>query len=258
MNRRVTRWLSGWLAPVVVMLMSGPRPASAAEIRLLGAGPLRPALTALAEKFQRETGHVVKIETLPGADVTRILASDEPADIFMSNNVATVDLLIKDGKAAESKTLVGRTGIGVMVRRGAPVPAVATAADIKAAVLAADAVAYNTAPSGQFVEKMFEQMGVADKIKDKSVRPPNGASTMERVAGGKGAEIGFGLRNEMTPYLDKGLQFVAMLPDDLQNYTRYEAVVLARSQAADAARAFLRYVTSAAARPEFEKIGVVD
>jgi ABC-type molybdate transport system substrate-binding protein len=122
MNRRVTRLLSGWLAPVVVMLLTGPLPASAAEIRVLGAGPLRPALAALAEKFQRETGHVVKIETLPGAEVTRILASEEPVDIFMSNNVATVDRLIKDGKAAESKTLVGRTGIGVMVRRGAPVP----------------------------------------------------------------------------------------------------------------------------------------
>jgi len=256
MNRRLT---CGWLASVAVMVLIGSaRPASAAEIRMLGAGPLRPALVALAERFQRETGHVVKIETLPGAEVTKILASDEPADIFMSNNLATVDGLLKDGKAAGSKTLVGRTGIGVMVRKGAPVPVVATAADIKAAVLAADAVAYNTAPSGQFVEKIFEQMGVAEKIKDKSVRPPNGASTMERVAGGKGAEIGFGLRNEMTPYLDKGLQFVAMLPDDLQNYTRYEAVVLSRSKSADAARAFLAYVTSAAARPEFEKVGVVD
>jgi molybdate transport system substrate-binding protein len=241
-----------------LVLTGAARPVSAAEIRMLGAGPLRPALVALAEQFQRETGHVVKIETLPGAEVTRILASDEPADIFMGNNLTTVDGLIKDGKAAGPKTLVGRTGIGVMVRKGAPVPVVATTADIKAAVLAADAVAYNTAPSGQFVEKLFEQMGVAEKIKDKSVRPPNGATTMERVAGGKGAEIGFGLRNEMTPYLDKGLQFVAMLPDELQNYTRYEAVVLSRSKASDAARAFLRYITAAAARPEFAKIGVVD
>ena len=242
MNRRLTPSSAcAWLGVVVALTLTGSvRPASAAEIRMLGAGPLRAALVALAEQFQRETGHVVKIETLPGAEVTRILASDEPADIFMSNNLATVDRLITDGKAADSKTLVGRTGIGVMVRSGAPVPIVATAADIKAAVLAADAVAYNTAPSGQYVEKLFEQMGVAEKIKDKSVRPPNGATTMERVAGGKGAEIGFGLRNEMTPYLDKGLQFVAMLPDDLQNYTRYEAVVLSRSKAADAARAFLR------------------
>ena len=156
MNRRVSRSTCASLAIVVAMVLTGAtRPASAAEIRVLGAGPLRPALAALAEKFQRETGHVVKIETLPGAEVTRILTSDEPADIFMSNNLATVDGLIKDGKAAESKTLVGRTGIGVMVRKGAPVPVVATAADIKAAVLAADAVAYNTAPSGQYVEKLF-------------------------------------------------------------------------------------------------------
>src|SRR6188508_1185009 len=99
MNRRVSRSTCASLAFVVAIVVTGAaRPASAAEIRMLGAGPLRPALVALAEQFKRETGHVVKIETLPGADVTRILASDEPADIFMSNNVATVDLLIKDGK----------------------------------------------------------------------------------------------------------------------------------------------------------------
>src|SRR5689334_16504263 len=122
MNRRGTRFTRAWLAPVVAMMLTGAaRPLSAAEIRMLGAGPLRPALVTLAEQFQRETGHVVKIEGLPGAEVTRILASDEPADIFMSNNLATVDRLIKDGKAADSKTLVGRTGIGVMVRTGAPV-----------------------------------------------------------------------------------------------------------------------------------------
>jgi molybdate transport system substrate-binding protein len=257
MTRCVSRSSAcAWLGAVfVIAITANVRPASAAEIRMLGAGPLRPALVALAEQFQRETGHVVKIETLPGAEVTRILASDEPADIYLGGPAA-VDQLVKDGKAADAKTRIGRVGIGIMVRQGAPVPAVATAADVKAAVLAAERVAYNTAPSGMYVQKVFEQMGVSEQIKDKSVRPPNGAQTMERVAGGKGAEIGFGLRNEMSPYLDKGLQFVAMLPDELQNYSYYDAVVLSRAPSADAARAFLRYITSPAARPLFAKIGV--
>jgi molybdate transport system substrate-binding protein len=244
--------------PAVLAVLAGATadPVSAAEIRLLGAGSLRAALVQLAEQFQRETGHVLRIETLPGADVARILASnDEAADIYLGT-AATVDKLVGERQAAGPKTLVGRVGIGVMVRRGAPVPNVATASDVKAAVLAADAVAYNTATSGQYLQKVFDDMGVSGGIKDKSVRPPSGAQTMERVMNGTGAEIGFGLRNEMTPYLDKGLQFVAMLPPELQSYTSYEAVVLARSTSREAASAFLQYLTAPAARLVFAGIGV--
>jgi molybdate transport system substrate-binding protein len=151
---------------------------------------------------------------------------------------------------------VGRTGIGIMVRRGVPHPKVATAADIKQAVLAADAVAYNTAPSGQQLQKVFDQMGISEQIKDKSTRPPNGAQTMQHMVQGQGNEIGFGLSNEMTPYLDKGLEFVAMLPDDLQTYTTYDAAVLARTRASDAASAFIRYITTPAAKQIFAKSGV--
>lgn len=242
--------------PVIVALMLGMnvRSASAAEIRLLGAGPLRAVLAALAEQFQRETGHVVKIDNVPGAEVTKILASDEPADIYLGSATA-IDALVKDGKTSGQKALVGRLGIGIMVRQDAPVPAVSTAAEIKAAVLGASAVAYNTAPSGQYVQKIFEQMGVADQIKDKSVRPPNGVQTMERMVRGTGPEIGFGLRNEMTPFLDKGLHFVAMLPADLQNYNNVEGIVLSRTKSADAAAAFLRFIGGPAARPLFAKAG---
>ena len=84
------------------------------------------------------------------------------------------------------------------------------------ALLAADAVAYNTAPSGQQLQKIFDQMGISDQIKDKATRPPNGAQTMEHMIQGTGNEIGFGLSYEMTPYLTKGLEFVAMLPDDIR------------------------------------------
>jgi ABC-type molybdate transport system substrate-binding protein len=60
----------------------------------------------------------------------------------------------------------------------------------------------------------------------------------------------------MTPYLDKGLEVVAMLPRDLQNYSNLEGVVLSRTKSADAAAAFLRYITSPAARELFAKMGV--
>jgi ABC-type molybdate transport system substrate-binding protein len=53
--------------------------------------------------------------------------------------------------------------------------------DVKQAVLGADAVAYNAAPSGQQVQRVFDQMGISEQIKDKSTRPPNGAQTMQHT-----------------------------------------------------------------------------
>jgi len=237
------------------VLCAGIAPASAAEIRILSTNLFQPGLVELAAQFKRDTGNDVKIEAPRGAELTRILASDEPADIVLGAKAA-VDQAVKDGKVEGAPVSLGRTGIGVMVRRGVPHPKVATAADIKQAVLAADAVAYNTAPSGQQLQKLFDQMGISEQIKDKSTRPPNGAQTMQHMIEGKGNEIGFGLSNEIAPYLDKGLDFVAMLPDDLQTYTSYDAAVLARSASRDVANAFIRFITTPAAKIVFARSGV--
>jgi molybdate transport system substrate-binding protein len=230
-------------------------PASAAEIRVLSTNLFQPGLVELAAQFKQDTGNDVTIEAPRGAELTRILASDEPADIVLGAKTA-VDQAVKEGKVDGTPVQLGRTGIGVMVRRGVPHPKVATAADIKQAVLAADAVAFNTAPSGQQLQKIFDQMGISEQIKGKSTRPSNGAQTMQHMIEGTGNEIGFGLSYEITPYLDKGLDFVAMLPDDLQTYTFYDAAVLARTTSRDAANAFIRYITTPAAKTVFARSGV--
>jgi molybdate transport system substrate-binding protein len=240
---------------LVGLLTAAPHAAPPGALRVLSNNTVQPALVQLAAAFTRETGHEVTAEVLGGADLTRLLGSEEPADILIGT-AATVDQAVRDGKASGAPTLIGRVGIGVMIRRGAAVPKVATAAEVRESVLAADAVAYNTAGSGQYMQKLFDQMGIAEQITGKTTRPPNGPSTMEHVIAGTGNEIGFGLRSEMTPYLGKGLRFVAMLPDDLQNYTNYDAVVLARSKSADVANAFLRYITTPAAKALFLGAGL--
>lgn len=243
------------LALVACLFAVAIRPASAAEIKVITTNLFQPGLVELAGQFKQATGHDVKVEAPRGPELARILASDEPADILLGTTVA-VDRAVADGKVAGTKVLVGRTGIAIMVRRGVSRPTVATAADVKQAVLAADALAYNTAPSGQQVQKVFDQMGISEQIKDKSTRPPNGAQTMQHMIEGKGNEIGFGLSYEMTPYLDKGLDFVAMLPEELQTYTTYDAAVLSRTKATDAANAFIRYITTPSAKQVFAKAGV--
>src|SRR5262245_4926464 len=109
------------------MLLTGLHPSGAAAIRVLSVNQVQPALAELAQKFKSTTGHEVTIDVPRAADLTRILGSDEPADVLIGTT-ATVDQAIKDGQAAGLKTQIARVGIGVMVRRGAAVPNVANTA----------------------------------------------------------------------------------------------------------------------------------
>jgi len=246
MNRRVLVLLASFVLSSLNAL--------AAEIRVLTANPTHEGIARLAEQFKRDSGHDVKVQAGGTPDLTKLLAAGGAADVFIGP-AAMVDQALKEGKASGSKSTVGRVGVGVAVRKGASMPNLATADALKQAVLSADAVVYNTAGSGQYMERLFEKMGVAAQIQGKSVRPTNAAQTMDRMLQGKGMEIGFGLMSEMKPYEAKGLQLTP-LPSEIQNYTSYEAVVLSDAKAAEAAKEFLRYITTPAAKKVLATTGV--
>jgi molybdate transport system substrate-binding protein len=240
----------------VVLTLGRWTAASAAEIKVLGANPLQEGLHRIAEQYRRDTGHDVKVQIATTGELNKILAAGgEGADILIGAT-AMADQLVKDGKAAGSKTMVARVGIGIIVRRGAAVPNVATAEAIKQAVLAADGVVYNTAGSGQSVQRMFDQMGISAEIKTKSARPGNAAQTMDRMMQGKGNEVGFGLLSEIKPYEEKGIQLVSRLPENIQSYTNYDAVIFAVSKSGDVAKDFIRYLSTPAAKQIFASTGV--
>jgi len=240
----------------VVLGVAGVITASAAQIKVLGANPLQEGLPRIAEQYKRETGQDVNVQIATTGELNKILAAGGDGADILIGTTAMADQVIKEGKVSGSKTMIGRVGIGIIVRRGTAVPKVATAEAIKQAVLAADGVVYNTAGSGQSVQRMFDQMGIGEQIKAKSARPGNAAQTMERVMQGKGNEIGFGLLSEIQPYEAKGIQLIGRLPEDIQAYTNYEAVIFASSKTANVAKDFIRFLATPAAKKMFAATGV--
>ena len=79
---------------------------------------------------------------------------------------------------------------------------------------------------------------------------------MERIASGKGNEIGFGLISEIKPYEQKGVRMVGPLPAPVQSYISYEGIVSASSKVSDEAKSFIRYVTTPAAKKVLAGTGV--
>jgi molybdate transport system substrate-binding protein len=231
-------------------------PAAAVELTVLSAGAVEPGLHAFAEFAKRETGHSLAIRFNTGPQIAKRLADGEAFDILISPPPALAQAQ-KDGQiVADTKTPVGRVGAGVVVKAGAPLPDVSSVDTLKRAVLAADAIAYNTASTGIYLDKLFAQLGILDAIKPKTTRYPDGASVMEHVIRGNGREIGFGAITEIRQFEPKGLKLAGPLPADVQNYTAYEAAVMTAAKNADAARAVLRVLDSPAGRAAFASGGV--
>jgi ABC-type molybdate transport system substrate-binding protein len=57
--------------------------AQAAEIKILGDGPLRPALEAIAENFRRQTGHTVAASLAASPVIHKRVLDGEVADVLI-------------------------------------------------------------------------------------------------------------------------------------------------------------------------------
>ena len=235
------------------LLFLGAAPASA-QIRVIIANPVEAAIHELAEEFERTTGNAVAVEAMGTSALNMLLESDEVADIVIGTT-GNIDQAVANGHSS-GKTYVARVGIGIIVREGAPIPDISTVSALRQTALDANGVIYNTAGSGQNVDRMFAGLGIGDQVTPKSARPRNAGETMDRMMAGQGMEIGFGLLSEIRPYEGNGIELIGRLPEELQSYLTYEGIVLSRSSAPSVAQEFLQFLTTEAARETFAATGV--
>ncbi len=229
---------------VLAVLATGTE---AAEIKVLSAGAMKAIVTELAEGFRHETGHTVQITTGTVGQLRQKLAAGEPADVLILTDAAIDDVARQGAALAGTRADLARTGIGVGVKDGAPVPDISTPEALKQTLLAARSFAYidpaQGGTSGIHFASVLQRLGIADAVKDKAVLWPGGFAA-EAVLKGQ-AELVVHQISEILPV--KGVKLVGPLPKDLQKITTYSAGLAATSATPDAARTFIAYL----ARPEF-------
>ena len=130
--------------------------ASAAELKILSAGAVQPGLNAAAKVFFDKTGDLAKIAYDPATFLGKRVAGGEVADIIVSSPAVIAELTKTAKVLPEGQVPLGRVGVGVVVREGAPAPDIASTQALKKALLEAEAVVYNTASSGAYVEDMLK------------------------------------------------------------------------------------------------------
>jgi molybdate transport system substrate-binding protein len=246
--------LSIGIAAVALLALGAA--ASAAELKVLSAGAMQPGLNAAATIFRDKTGDQAKITYEPATDLGKRVAGGEAADVIVSSPTVIADLTKAGRVVSEGQIRLGRVGVGVVVRDGAPRPDIATAQALKSALLDADAVVYNTASSGAYIDGMLRKIGVFDQIQGKLTRLYDGNAVMQRLLDGKGKEFGFGGITDILINRDKGMRLVGSLPAELQNYTSYTAALIATAPNAEGAKAFMTYLASPDGRALFAANGI--
>jgi molybdate transport system substrate-binding protein len=228
----------------------------AAEIKVLAAGGMQPGLNAAAHVFRDKTGVEAKFIYEPPVDLGKRVAGGEIADIVVSSPPVIADLT-KTGKVMpEGQMHLGRVGVGVVVRAGAPLPDVSSTEALKGSLIDAEAVVYNTASSGTYIDGMLKKIGVFDQIQSKLIRLWDGTAVMHHLMEGKIKEFGFGGITDILLYRDRGLRLVGPLPAEIQNYANYSAALIAAAPNPDGAKAFLTYLASPDGRALFLANGI--
>ena len=226
--------------------------ARAAEITVMSGAAVEAGLVVAAEAFRKQAGNHVRIVFATTPEIRRRIGAGETPDVVIAPPAA-LDDLVKSGKIdGTARVPVGRVGVGVVIRAGAPKPDISTTDALKRAVLDADSVIYNRASSGLFVEGLLRRLGLAEQIQAKTKRYA-GTDMVEPLIRGTGNEIGFMPVAEILHFRDRGLQLVGPLPEDIQSYASYAAQPASKSEVATA---FVHFLETPESKGIFAAAGI--
>jgi molybdate transport system substrate-binding protein len=223
------------------------RSAEAADLKVISAGAVRGLIAQIIDDYSRQSGQKFDFTIGTTGQLRNIIASGQHADLIIVSTPLMGELE-KTGKLLPgSRADLGRVGIGVTTREGAPVPDVSTPEAFRRALIAARSVAYTDpaegGTSGIYFAGLAERLGIADVIKPKAVLTKGGREAAIEVAEGR-AEMAIVFISESMAV--KGVKLAGPLPPPLQDYSVYAAAIPASSTDSAAARAFIGALTSAA------------
>jgi len=227
----------------LVLVLSPVAHVQAAELQILAGGAIAAPMKEIATQFENATGHklVLRFGTTP--ELIKLATTGGPFDL----GIVPVDVMKDAGAHAQfapgPTTNIARVGLGVAVRAGAHRPDISTPDALKQTLLKAQSIATIPASAtGTQVLRVFETLGISEAMKAKTKVQPTPAQVVQVVANGE-VELGVFLLNVLTA---PGLDVVGPFPAELQQEVVFTAAVAANTKEAEAAKAFITYLTTPA------------
>lgn len=246
MHKRMTTWIAA------LTLSSLSSVALAQEITVMISGGFKAALEQLRPAYETQSGNQIVI--VPGPSMGKTpqaipnrLARGEKADVVIMVGDALTSLEKAGRTAPGSRTELADSPIGMVVKQGAPVPAINTPEALRQTLLAARSIAYSDSASGRYVSTaLFKKLGIEAQVETRA-RMVERIPVASEVAKGKYA-VGFQQVSELL--LEPGVTFVGELPDSVQYITRFAGAVTNNAAHAAEGRALLAFLAS----PDAQKV----
>jgi molybdate transport system substrate-binding protein len=221
------------------------------EVTVLSTTAMKTAFEELGPAFERETGYKLKLTFGPSLQLEKRLAEGEGADVAIVTHAGAQDLIAQGRGSAGSLTDLARSFIGVCVAKGAPRPDLSSAEAFKVVMLRAKSIALSKpvggGASGAHMAAVFERLGIAAAIKDKSIYGAGGpAGLVGLIVARSDAEIGIQQMAELMAV--SGVDVVGPLPDALQSITQFSAFVPTVALAPQGGRAVIDFLRRPAAK----------
>ncbi|MCU1339100.1 MAG: molybdenum transporter substrate-binding protein [Bryobacterales bacterium] len=243
------------LAPGALFLVAAfTAVAQNAPVHVLASNGVKAVIEELQPQAERAIGRPLAIEFDTSSSVKKRIESGEAFDVAILTSDVIGDLARAGKIAAGSRTEIARCGIGIGVRSGAAKPDIHSSDALKKTLLAAKSITYaQDGASRVHILEMEDKLGIADKMKAKTILEQGSVRSNARVADGS-AEMVLTLVSEILPA--KGVQLVGPLPAEVQHYVDFATGISPNSKNTDAGKALAKFFASPAVAPTLKVKGM--
>ena len=236
-------------------LILRPADAWADEILVSAAASLTDVLKEISSGFQSKSRHTVKFNFGPSSGLARQIEEGAPADLFFSADLPQMDTLDKNGRLEPGTRKNLFSNQLVIIVPADSKLAISSPKDLLKAEIKRIALAEpSSVPVGVYTSKYLTDEGLWDQVKPKVVPVQDVRATLASVESGN-VEAGFVYKTDAA--VSKKVKIVYEVPIDKGPKITYPASNRQRIEAKDAARDFMNYVQSPAAKNAFKKYGFV-
>ena len=237
------------------LLLFTPSRAHADEILVSAAASLTDVLKEIATAYHARSKHTARFNFGPSSGLARQIEEGAPADIFFSADLPQIDNLDKKNllEPGTRKNLLSNQLVIIMpadstIAIGSPKDLLKP--DVKNIALAEP----SSVPAGVYSRKYLTDEGLWDQVKPKIVPVQDVRATLASVESGN-VEAGFVYKTDAA--ISKKVKIAYEVPLDKGPKISYSVAIVKESKRKYAARDFMNYLQSPAAKNAFKKYGFV-
>jgi molybdate transport system substrate-binding protein len=251
----LNKWMRiGFSAAIVSFVLAWSQAAARAdELLVSAAASLTDVLKEIGAAYRSKSKHTVEFNFGSSSGLARQIEEGAPADIFFSADLAQMNRLDKRGllEPGSRKNLLSNQLVIIVPadsKLAISSPRDLLNADVKRIALAEP----SSIPAGIYSKKYLTEESLWNQVKPKVVPVQDVRATLAAVESGN-VEAGFVYKTDAA--VSKQVKIVYEVPIDKGSKITYPVAIMKESKQKVAARGFLNFVQSSAARNAFKKYG---